>query len=333
MKAILLLSGGLDSTLVAEMMAKEGIDLLAVNYKTPFCQCDKHSAHGCAHTALAVAGRLGIECRVINAGEDFLKIVENPKHGYGSNMNPCQDCRILFFKKAKEIMEDVGAGFIITGEVVGQRPMSQQKRQLNIIERESGLKGLVVRPLSAKILPVTIPEEKGWIKRENLLAISGRSRKPQAALAKKFGLNDYPCAAGGCLLTEPSFARRVKDLKDHGPFDMPNVNLLKVGRHYRLSTKVKLVVGRDEKENEFLLQIAKPKDYIFKAANVPGPVALGRGDFSKEQIEFSAKAISRYVGPNGLSPVEIAYSFAQENTPMFIQALPASEEVLKQYRI
>jgi len=333
MKAILLLSGGLDSTIVAEMMVKEGIDLLAVNYKTPFCQCDKHGANGCAHTALAVAGRLGIECRVINAGEDFLKMLEHPKHGYGSNMNPCQDCRILFFKKAKEIMDETGAGFIITGEVVGQRPMSQQKRQLNIIERESGLKGLVVRPLSAKILPITIPEEKGWIRRDNLLAMSGRSRKPQAALAKEFGLKDYPCAAGGCLLTEPSFARRVKDLKDHGPFDMPNVNLLKVGRHYRLSAKTKLVVGRDEKENEFLLQIAKPKDYIFKAAYVPGPVALGRGDFSKEQIEFSAKTISRYVDPDGLVPVDIIYSFTRESARVSIQALPASEELLKRFRV
>ena len=332
MKAVLLLSGGLDSTLVAEMMVKEGIELLAVNYKTPFCQCDKKGLHGCAHTALTVANRLGIECRVINAGEDFLKVLKSPKHGYGSNMNPCQDCRILFFNKAKEIMQEVGASFIITGEVVGQRPMSQLKRQIAMIEKEAGLEGLVVRPLSAQLLPPSIPEEQGWVKRENLLGISGRSRKPQIALVKELGLNDYPCAAGGCLLTDPGFARRVKDLKDHGPFDMLNIELLKVGRHFRLSPQVKLVVGRDERENNYLLRVAKPEDRVFKTIDVPGPVALSRGVFSVDQIEFSARAVSFYSDLNGQGATRIFHAEGSDEQ-VLVDVKPALDAELDQFRI
>jgi len=332
MKAVLLLSGGLDSTLVAEMMVKEGVELLAVNYKTPFCQCDKKGIHGCVHTALTVASRLGIECRVINAGEDFLKILKHPKHGYGSNMNPCQDCRILFFRKAKEIMEEVGASFIITGEVVGQRPMSQLKRQIALIEKESGLEGLVVRPLSAQLLPLSVPEEKGWVKRENLLGISGRSRKPQIALAKELGLNDYPCAAGGCLLTDPGFARRVKDLKDHGPFDMPNIELLKVGRHFRLSLQVKLVVGRDERENNYILRVAKLEDDVLKTIDIPGPVALVRGAFSVKEIEFSARVVCLYSDLNGQESTRIFHG-AGSDEQFLTDVKPALDAELDQFRI
>ena len=177
MKAIILLSGGLDSTLAAEIMNRNGLELVAVNYKTPFCLCDSHSkGGGCASNARRVTDALGIELRMINATDDFLQVLRDPKHGYGANMNPCIDCRILFFKKSKTIMAEVGASFVITGEVLGQRPMSQHKRQLAIIEKESGLEGLVVRPLSAKLLPPTIPERNGWIKRDSLLSIEGRSR-------------------------------------------------------------------------------------------------------------------------------------------------------------
>ncbi|MBF0594105.1 MAG: hypothetical protein HQL22_03985 [Candidatus Omnitrophica bacterium] len=333
MKAVLLLSGGLDSTLVGEMMVKEGIELLAVNYKTPFCQCDKKGVHGCAHTALTVASRLGIKCRVINAGEDFLKILQHPKHGYGANMNPCQDCRILFFRKAKEIMEEIGASFIITGEVVGQRPMSQLKRQLTLIEKESGLEGMVVRPLSAKLLPPSIPEEKGWINRDHLLSMSGRSRKPQVMLAKELGLNDYPCAAGGCLLTDPGFAKRVKDLKVYGPFDMPNIEILKVGRHFRLSRQAKLVVGRNEQENNYLLRVAKPGEHIFKTIDIPGPVALGRGVLSLEHIEFAARTVCWYSDLNARLSADISHAVVGEANVEVIPSFPLSENDLNLLRI
>ena len=333
MKAVLLLSGGLDSTLVAEMMVKEGINLLAVNYKTPFCQCDKKGIHGCAHTALTVANRLGIECRVINAGEDFLKVLKNPKHGYGSNMNPCQDCRILFFRKAKEIMAEVGASFIITGEVVGQRPMSQLKRQIALIEKEADLEGLVVRPLSAQLLPPSIPEERGWINREHLLGISGRSRKPQIALAKELGLNDYPCAAGGCLLTDSGFARRVRDLKEYGPFNMPNIELLKVGRHFRLSPQIKLVVGRDERENNYLLRVGRDNDIVFKTVDVPGPVAILRGEDYLRWIDFAARTVSSYADLGGRDSTDIVYSRSSQGEWTAIAAKPWTEESLQGFRV
>ncbi len=333
MKAVLLLSGGLDSTLVAEMMVKEGVELIAVNYKTPFCQCDKKGVHGCAHTALTVAGRLGITCRVINAGNDFLEVLQHPKHGYGANMNPCQDCRILFFKKAKEIMEEAGASFMITGEVLGQRPMSQQKRQMAMIEKEAGLEGLVLRPLSARLLPPSIPEEKGWVDRERMLAISGRSRRPQVALAKTLGLNDYPCAAGGCLLTDPAFARRVRDLKVHGPFDMPNIELLKVGRHFRLSERTKLVVGRNEVENNILLRVARLGEQVFKTIDVAGPVALGRGELLAAHIEFAARAVAWYADLGARESADISHGVVGKDEAVVIPSRPLVEEELVKFRI
>lgn len=332
MKAVLLLSGGLDSTLVAELMVKEGLDVLAVNYKTPFCQCDK-LVNGGAHTAQTVAAKLGMPCRIINAGDDFLAMLKAPKHGYGSHMNPCQDCRILFFKKAKEIMLEIGAGFIITGEVVGQRPMSQLKRQIALIEKEAGLEGLVLRPLSAKLLPPSIPEEKGWVNRDHMLAISGRSRKPQIALAKEFGLNDYPSVAGGCLLTDEGFSRRVKDLLMHGPVDMPNMQLLKTGRHFRLAPSAKLVIGRDELQNNTLLRLAKPGDHLFKTIDVAGPVALGRGVFTPEQIALSIRALCRYADLNGRTAADILHTLPEEGVVETLKATPMREEELGRYRV
>jgi len=205
---------------------------------------------------------------MINAAKDFFEVLKEPEHGYGANINPCIDCRILFFKKSKELMDEVGASFIITGEVLGQRPMSQFRWQMDLIEKEAGLVGLVVRPLSAKLLPATIPEKMGWINRDRLLDIEGRSRKPQIALAKDLGMNDYPCAAGGCLLTDPAFARRVRDLIEHDELDLNNVELLKFGRYFRLSCEAKLIVGRDENENGRLSILARDGDYLF------GPVSI-----------------------------------------------------------
>ena len=180
MKAIILLSGGLDSTIAAELMSREGLELFAVNFKTPFCLCDRRSAGlGCGSHAKRVADSLGIDLRMINAAKDFFEVLKDPEHGYGANINPCIDCRILFFKKSKELMEEVGASFIITGEVLGQRPMSQFRRQMDLIEKEAGLEGLVVRPLSAKLLPATIPEKMGWISRDGcstLKAVPGSLR-------------------------------------------------------------------------------------------------------------------------------------------------------------
>jgi len=313
MKAIILLSGGLDSTLAAELMSREGLELLAVNFKTPFCLCDRHSSNlGCGSNARRVANALGIKLEVINATKDFLEVLQKPKHGHGANMNPCIDCRILFFQKSKQLMEEVGASFIITGEVLGQRPMSQFRRQMDLIEKEAGLDGLVLRPLSAKLLPPTTPEKMGWISRERMLDIAGRSRKPQIALAKDLGIGDYPCPAGGCLLTDPVFARKIRDLIDHGELDMPNIDLLKVGRYFRLSENAKLVVGRNESENSVLSLMAKNGDYLFGPASIKGPVAVGRGAFTSELLEVACRIVTRYSDRDGEQEAEISYRMLPE---------------------
>ena len=234
MKAIAMLSGGLDSELSIRIIHKQGIEIIALNFSSPFCLCNKKG--GCQFEAYRVAKNLNIELKVIKLTDEYLEIVKNPKYGYGKNMNPCIDCRILMFKYAKKMMEELNAGFLITGEVLGQRPKSQHLKALQIIEKESNLERLIVRPLSAKVLPITIPEEKGWIDREKLFAITGRQRKEQIKLAGNFDMKDYPCPSGGCLLTDKEFSKKICDLIKHiGDLKLRDVNLLKIGRHFRLS--------------------------------------------------------------------------------------------------
>lgn len=291
-KAVVMLSGGLDSTLAAKIMLEQGIELEALNFVTVFCTCTKR---GCQHQASKVAKELGIKITVKNITKEYLDVVKNPKHGYGSGVNPCIDCRIFTFKKAKEFMERTGASFVVTGEVLGERPMSQRKDTIMLIEKESGLKRLILRPLSAKLFEPTIPEENGIVDREKLLAISGRSRKPQIELAKELGINEYPCPAGGCLLTDPEFSKRVKDLLEHNEFIMDNVLLLKVGRHFRLSKDCKLVVGRNEKENEAIISLSKEKDLLMQAKDLPGPMGLLRGEVTAEDLNLALRIVARYV--------------------------------------
>ena len=196
-KAIALLSGGLDSTLAVKLVLDQGIQVEALNYVTPFCQCNRKGRCEAAR----VADEFGIPCKTIAVTDEFFELIRHPKHGYGSGMNPCLDCRILMFSRARQRMEETGADFVFTGEVLGERPMSQRRDAMRIIERESGLEGRLLRPLSAKLLPPTHPEQEGLVDREKLLSISGRSRKPQMALAKELGIYDYPCPAGGSSST------------------------------------------------------------------------------------------------------------------------------------
>ncbi|MFQ5680442.1 MAG: hypothetical protein ACE5GG_00065 [Candidatus Omnitrophota bacterium] len=272
MKALVLFSGGLDSLLAMKIIQKTGIELFALNFVSPFCRC--HRKDGCS--AVAHLKALGIGYRLVSLSEEYLQIVAHPKFGRGSNMNPCLDCRIMMFKKAKDVMEDIGARFIITGEVLGQRPMSQQRRQLELIEKEAGLSGLVLRPLSARVLPQSLPEKEGWVSNEALQGLSGRMRSPQINMARELGLKDYPCPAGGCLLTDKNFSRRLNDLMRYGELTMPEVELLKLGRHFRLNDKSKLVVGRNERENERLLSLVNDGDTYFVSNELPGPVGVIR---------------------------------------------------------
>ena len=275
-KAVALLSGGLDSSLAVRMMLEQGIDVEAVAVKTPFCDFD--CGKGCGHRVKEVADELGIKLKTVYFGEEYLRMLKNPKHGYGSGMNPCIDCRGMMYNAAKEHMKKTNADFIITGEVLFQRPMSQNNRALHIIEQETGMESKVLRPLSAKHLPPTEAEKRGLIKRENMGDIKGRSRKGQLALARHFDISDPPNAAGGCLLTDPSFSKRVKDIIDHSS-DVPTLNdieLLKVGRHFRITNDAKLVVGRNKDENEVIKALATEGDIIIEVKDYVGPTCILR---------------------------------------------------------
>lgn len=333
MKAVALISGGLDSTLAAKLIQALGIEIMALNFKTSFCLCDKKTSQGCSHTAKTVAENLGIALKIMNINEEFFKVLKNPKYGYGSNMNPCIDCRILKFKKAKVFMQEIGADFILTGEVLGQRPMSQHRQALNIIEKESGLDGLVLRPLSAKLLPETIPEKKGWVDRNKLLAFSGRSRKMQFNLANTLDIKDYACPAGGCLLTDPEFTRRIKDLMLHEDLNLNNVELLKLGRHFRLSENTKLVVGRNEKENARILGLAKEADGVFWPLKLAGPTALARGVLNSNLIEICSKVVCRYCDLNGKINADIVYRAIPDREDKTLTIEPIGEAELSGFRI
>lgn len=304
MKAIALLSGGLDSTLAARVMIEQGIELEALNFMTVFCTCTNRG-ETCLASQKAVE-HLGISLKVWNVSEEYLSVVKHPAHGYGSQINPCIDCRIFMLKKAKKYMEESGASFIITGEVLGQRPMSQRKNVMHLIEREAGLKGLILRPLSAKVLPITIPEKEGWVDREKLLRLQGRSRKPQMELAEYYGIRDYPCPAGGCLLTDPGFAKRMKDLMVHSPdFTLNDVHLLKMGRHFRFSQDVKLVIGRNEEENQKIKTFALDGDILLKVSDYPGPLSLLRGRLRENDLERAASITAYYSKARELKEVQV----------------------------
>ncbi|MGQ9622084.1 MAG: hypothetical protein ACUVTO_01340 [Candidatus Caldatribacteriaceae bacterium] len=286
MKAFGLVSGGLDSSIAVALLRSQGIAVVALHCVSPF--------FGRKEFLPRVMEKLGAEFREAFLGEEYLGVVRNPRFGYGKNLNPCIDCRIFMLQKAKAVMEEEGASFVFTGEVLGQRPKSQMRNTLQLIERESRLSGLLLRPLSAKLLSPTVPELEGWVRREGLLGITGRGRKEQIALAERFGIEEYTSPAGGCLLTDSLFCGRLRDLMRYGPFTVREVELLKVGRHFRLAPSCKLIVGRDEGENRILLQEAREGDVLFFPQSGKGPVGLGRGMENPRLLEISARIIAFY---------------------------------------
>jgi hypothetical protein len=288
-KALALLSGGLDSALAVKLVLDQGIDVEAVNFMSPFCLCRKG---GCG--ALEVAKNLNIPLKTINVGQEYLRIVRKPRFGYGRNMNPCIDCRIFMLKKAKKYAVETGASFIFTGEVLGQRPMSQHRKTLGIIEETAGLKGKILRPLSAKLLPPTDVEKKGLVNRETLLGIEGRSRKKQIRLADELNVTEYSCPGGGCLLTYREFANKLKDLLEHKKrVSLKDVQFLKVGRHFRFG-KNKIIVGRNEAENGLLLRMKMANDYCFEAQDTGSPITLLQGPKTSAAIEKAAELTAYY---------------------------------------
>lgn len=293
-KALALLSGGLDSTLAVKVMLEQGIEVEALNFTSPFCTCTGKNA-GCKSEAIRVAEEFGIPIKVMHKGVDYLEVVRKPRHGYGKGMNPCIDCRIFLLRKAREHMAESGADFVITGEVLGQRPMSQRRHTLDIIERESGLEGLLLRPLSAKHFEPTIPEQEGWVDREKLLAIQGRSRKEQMQLAEELDVKNYPCPAGGCLLTEVSFVSKVRDVFDHSDqLSLRDFRLLKVARHFRIGPRTKALIGRNEAENELLSRNILPGEATLRWIEGSSPLGVLMGVVDDTLLETSAKILLRY---------------------------------------
>lgn len=293
-KALALLSGGLDSTLAVKVMLEQGIKVEALNFISPFCTCTGKNS-GCKSEAVRVAAEFDIPIKVMNKGVEYLGIVRNPRHGYGKGMNPCIDCRIFLLRKAREYMAESGADFVITGEVLGQRPMSQRRDTLRLIERESGLAGLLLRPLSAKHFEPTIPEQEGWVDRNRLLAIQGRSRKEQMQLANELDVRNYPCPAGGCLLTELSFVSKVKDVFAHNEgLNLRDFQLLKLGRHFRLTSTTKLIVGRDDGENTVLENSIKPEEATLRWIEGGSPLGVILGSVDDMVLETAARIVLRY---------------------------------------
>jgi tRNA U34 2-thiouridine synthase MnmA/TrmU len=287
-KVLALISGGLDSTLAVKMMLQQGVEVEAVNFTSPFCLCDK-----CALESMRE--KYDMKIHSVSMGQEFLDVVVDPPHGYGSQMNPCVDCRILMLKKSKVIADEVGAVCIVTGEVLDQRPFSQRMDTLRHIEREANLEGMILRPLSAKLLPKTEVEKRGLIDTTRLCSIKGRRRRPQMSLADELGIKDYPCPSGGCLLTDPRFAKRLRDhLKYNEKLNVRDVSLLKVGRHFRVN-KCKLIVGRNEEENQIILSIAKMenKPYL-EVVDHMGPITMLDGHDTDEAVDEATRITVRY---------------------------------------
>ena len=292
-KVVALLSGGLDSQLAIKMMQEQGFDVSAVAIKTPFCDFD--CGRGCGFEIRERADDLDVNLKTVYLGDEYIEMLKHPKHGIGAGFNPCIDCRSMMFDAAKKHMEEIGAEFIISGEVLGQRPMSQHAPALRTIENESDLVGKIVRPLSAALLPETDPEKDGLIKRENLGMIRGRTRRGQLDMAKKYGIENPPNAGGGCLLTEPHFGIKAKDLFSHTKNPTINdIDLLKIGRHFRLDEETKFIVGRNKDENEMIKAISLPGDILLESKDFVGPVSILRGSNAKQHLKFASSITLRY---------------------------------------
>jgi tRNA U34 2-thiouridine synthase MnmA/TrmU len=300
-KAVGLLSGGLDSTLAFRVMLEQGIEVVALHVRTgfSFVERDRALKRGSVEPSDAerAAATLGVSLEVVEVFDEYIPLVLHPRHGYGSGMNPCADCRIFLLRKAKAWMQDHGYHFVFTGEVVGQRPKSQMRPTLEIVERESGLEGYLLRPLSAKLLKPTVPEQRGWVNRDKLHGMSGRGRKAQIALAERFGITDYPQPSGGCCyLIDQTYSRRLRDfLEREGPEPLTRdqVQLLAVGRHVRLPSGCKVIVGRREQENDYL-QASGVAGVLLTTVDHPGPTTLVPGRPTCGEIEQAAQITAGY---------------------------------------
>ena len=330
-KAVALVSSGLDSMLAVKIIKNQGIDVYGLSLTFRF---DSVRHRKRANKINELEKELGIPVRLIDKSEKFLEIVKYPKHGYGSEMNPCIDCRIQMLQIAEEYMKETGADFIVTGEVVGQRPMSQQKPTIYHIDKVTGLRGLIVRPLSAKLLPETIPEQKGWINSEELFDFHGRSRKDQLELAKKFGLKGFEPPAGGCSLTTPDFSRRLSELfsnREKENIRVQDLELLLYGRHFWPYKHLNIVVGRDENDN-IALESLKIKGALafMPADDISGPFAIAVGVKNNDDIKTAASLVARYTNRYKSKSLRVEFIGLEKGS---IEVEPADEKNVKAWRI
>ncbi len=296
-RALCLLSGGLDSQLAVCVLREQGLHVEGVVFDSPFFSLQ---------TARRASEALDLPLRVVNFTPDIVRLLEAPPHGFGSEMNPCIDCHAHMLRRAGERLAEWGFDFLATGEVLNERPMSQNRQSLGVVERDSGFADLVLRPLSARLLPPTRPEREGWVDRERLLALQGRGRKPQLALARRYGLTFVPSPAGGCRLTEPGYCRRLRDLKAHeGIHGERSLNLLRVGRHLRLDGRTKLIVGRDQHDNVLLEGTVELYDLLLRLEEIPGPSGLLPNTAGEEHIRLAASICARYAGVEAGCPVTV----------------------------
>ena len=314
-KAVSLISGGLDSMLATRAILDQGIHVEGINFFTGFCVeghthaiRKKDRAKPKRNNALWVAEQLGIKLHIVDVIEPYKDVLLNPKHGYGANMNPCLDCKSFMVGKAYEWIQQHDFDFIITGEVIGQRPMSQRKQTMPVVQRESGAGDRLVRPLCAKFLPETLPEREGWINREQMFGFSGRGRKPQIALAKQYGIEEYAQPAGGCcFLTDESYSKKLVDMwqsRGNREYELDDIMLLKVGRHFRPRSHFKLIIAREAGETHFLEGYRKSFTHLFPTSH-GGPLALLDGDVNKDDLEVAAKLVARYSQGKDTDAVDI----------------------------
>lgn len=327
--AIALFSGGLDSVLAILLMLHQNIEVTAVNFLTHF-GCDSSDGLSCTSNLYLTAEKFGFNLKLMHLGQKFVDTVINPRYGHGKNMNPCTDCHILMLNKAREFMEMTGSDFIITGEVLGQRPMSQVRHKLNLVVNKTGLKGKLLRPLSAKLLPPTEPELNGLIDREQLENIQGRSRNRQFELARQFGLEDYPNPASGCLLTDANYSKRLRDLLAHTErVSFNDINLLRVGRHFRLDQATKIVVGRNEPDNEAIMILQQPHHLKIEALDCGSPITLLIGNQSEENIIKTAEITARYTSLK--QEPEVKVTVGNEGEERDFVVAPASDYEIQEF--
>ncbi|EJP6473485.1 tRNA 4-thiouridine(8) synthase ThiI [Clostridium botulinum] len=320
-RALAMVSGGLDSILAAKLIKDQGIDVIGICFRSYFFN---------EKNAEKMTKQIGIPLEVVDFSKAHFEMVKSPKHGYGKNINPCIDCHAMMMRYSGELLKKFNADFIITGEVLNQRPMSQNKASLNVVKKESGYEDKILRPLCAKVLTPTEMELKNLVDREKLLDISGRSRKIQMELAEKWGIIEYPSPAGGCKLTEPNYAKRLKELlKYKENLEERDLQLLKYGRHFRISENCKIISTRTKDEGDIIKNYLSSKDYMFLACDYNGSTVVIIGEPSEIDIKLAAEITGRYSKGKDEDKIKVKYGKVNTDLNNIIEVKPASDDYLK----